>query len=439
MSTERCHHCGHVHCKCASPTGTQRYWTHLASDTYLLRADHNCSYNIFAYEVDPETEIVIDGRYPYARYFSITVIGQANLLVASAVDHALIPDPGSTNPFLPGSNWDASNRNYTLKIRFTAPPEGCEHFVPGAGNNVIYAGTLANGAPNIHGLIVLRIYVPSIGYDQETGGVGFPTVSYCAARNHKKYPSNSLVEAQSSNQVSTRLHATTSLQNGNKRNPQSFNDYVMYANDNTTSIQQKDDSHRCDLTWRTLSRIAEVIHPDSNTVYITSDLLQRDPGRLLYIRWKAPTFPDTYHNIGVNGTEDMRYWSMTFVTPVQVIGLYTLGDFQAILDNRGYVNLVISFGAPRPSSVTADNGFTWVDVSRLPMVPLFLDYRNNQISEYFHYTAKGLPPGEIVPPEVMGKYYPCGKYVNPMYFDCLDTTHLGSGCDDVYDDNEWEE
>ena len=115
-------------------------WTHLAEDTYLLRADHNCSYNIFPYQVDPKTEIVVNGQYPYARYFSITVIGQFNLLVASAVDRELIPN-----------------------------------------------------------------------------------------------------------------------------------------------------------------------------------LLQRDPGQLLFIRWKAPTFPNTYHNIGITGTEEVRYWSMTFVTPVQLI------------------------------------------------------------------------------------------------------------------------
>ena len=390
--------------------GIEHHWIHQPSDSYLFRGDHNCSYNIFPYEVDPKIEIVITGRYPYARYFSLTVIGQVNLFVASAVDHELIPDPGSTNPFLPGANWDAKNRNYTFKIRFTAPPEGSTHFVPGAGNNIIYAGTLANGAPNLHGFIILRVYVASIGYDQITGGVGFPTISYCAARQYKGHLSPARLEAQNSNQISDSF-----------TNYVDFNNYV-----NTRNSQDMDGSRTCDLTWRTLSRIVEVISPDSNTVYIISDQIQRDLGRLLFIRWKAPTFPDTFHNIGIVANEDTRYWSMTFLTPVGIIGLYTLGDFQTIIDNKGYVNLVISFGAPRPSCVTTENGFTWVDVSHLPLVPLFLEYRNNQISENFPYTAKDVPAGEIVPPEVMRKYYPCGKYVNPMYFDCLDKTHFES-------------
>jgi hypothetical protein len=135
--------------------------------------------------------------------------------------------------------------------------------------------------------------------------------------------------------------------------------------------------------------------------------------------------------MGIVGDEDMRYWSMSFVTPGGILGLYTISDFQTIIDKKGYVNLVISFGAPRPSSVTSGNGFTWVDASQLPMVPLFLFYRNNQISESFPYTAKDLPAGVTVPPKVMGRYYPCGNYVNPDYFNscCWNDHHPDSCCD----------
>lgn len=58
----------------------------------------------------------------------------------------------------------------------------------------------------------------------------------------------------------------------------------------------------CDLTWNRIGVIAtRILQPDLNTIYIVSDQIQRDPGKLLYIRWKAPTFPDTYHNMGVLG------------------------------------------------------------------------------------------------------------------------------------------
>ncbi|PAM94756.1 hypothetical protein B4N84_11015, partial [Flavobacterium sp. IR1] len=76
------------------------------------------------------------------------------------------------------------------------------------------------------------------------------------------------------------------------------------------------------------------------------------------------------------------------------------------------------FGASRPSSVTSENGYTWIDASQLPLVPLFLIYRNNQISENFiHYTAADIRPGEVVTPQDMGEYYPSGIYVDPMDFE----------------------
>ncbi|PFN96366.1 hypothetical protein COJ85_24555 [Bacillus sp. AFS076308] len=58
---------------------------------------------------------------------------------------------------------------------------------------------------------------------------------------------------------------------------------------------------------------------------------------------------------------------------------------------------------------TTEKGFSWIDASQFPLLPLQLIYRNNHVSQDFPYTAKGIPVGDIVPTEVMGKYYPCGK------------------------------
>ncbi|MBV7272828.1 hypothetical protein I6U48_07865 [Clostridium sp. PL3] len=373
-------------------------WIQQPSNSLLMLGDFNANYYVFPYEVNPDIEIVIKGQFPYARYMSFTLAGQIDTVIATASDRMLIPDPGSTNPFLPGADWNADNRNYTIKIRSTAPPQGSDHFVPEAGNNTLYAGTLKDGTPNRFGLIGLRIYVPSIGYDQ-TGGVGLPKITYCAAKK---------------NCLNTSISGTVckTTQPKNLINPAD-----VFTKE--TSFQYCCDmvDQNCDLTWSRIGVIAtRILQPDLNTVYILSNQIKRDPGKLLFIRWKAPTFPDTYHNIGILGNENMRYWSMSFITRVGLFGLYTLGDFQTVIDKNGYVNLVISFGASRPSCVTTENGFNWIDISNLPLVPLTLFYRNNQVSQVFPYTAKNVPEGQIVPPKVMGEYYPCGKYVHPLYF-----------------------
>ena len=106
-------------------------------------------------------------------------------VIATAPDRVLIPDPGNTNPFLPGANWNTDNRNYTIKIRSTPPPQSSEHFIPEAGNNTFYAGTLKDSTPNKFGLIGIRIYVPSIGHDK-TGGVGLPKITYCTAKKDRR-------------------------------------------------------------------------------------------------------------------------------------------------------------------------------------------------------------------------------------------------------------
>lgn len=390
-----------------SPTvpspGPHQNWIYQPSNTYFFLGDQNASYYTFPYEVDPKTEIVIRGRYPYARYFTYNIASiPSHRLVDSVVGSELIPDPGSTNPFLPGANWDATNRNYTLKIRFTAPPEGSTHFVPGAGNNVIYAGTLENGEPNRFGLIILRIYVPSLGFDK-TGGVDLPYITYSTEKKDNRH----------------RAYFKTNQHNKDELNQVFFDDYIhlkYVSNNNKRNNIKMDVGQSSALTWKRFA--PAFLQPEGNTVYTISNLINRDPDKLLFIRWKAPTFPDTYHNFGIMGNEDMQYWSMSFISPINLMGLYTISDYQTIIDKEGYVNLVISFGAPRPSSVTSENGFTWVDASQLPFIPLFLFYRNNQISQKFlPYTATDVPTNEIVTPQAMGEYYPLGKYVDPMYFE----------------------
>ena len=104
-------------------------WIHQPSNSLLMLGDFNANYYVFPYEVDTDIEIVIKGQFPYARYMSFTLAGQIDTVIATAPDRVLIPDPGSTNPFLPGANWNADNRNYTVKIRFNAPPQGSEHWL----------------------------------------------------------------------------------------------------------------------------------------------------------------------------------------------------------------------------------------------------------------------------------------------------------------------
>lgn len=100
-----------------------------------------------------------------------------------------------------------------------------------------------------------------------------------------------------------------------------YNNFFYYDHSSSKNNNTMDCGQDCELNWRTHGKIAEIIQPEANTTYTISDQIQRDGGKLLFIRWKAPAFPDTYHNTGIAGNEDMRYWSMSFITPGGLLGL----------------------------------------------------------------------------------------------------------------------
>jgi hypothetical protein len=364
-------------------------WIYEPSDNVLVFGDFNASYYMFPYKSDPDIDIVIKGQYPHARYMSITVGGETDIPIVSVYDQLLMPNPGSVNPFYPRADWDAENRDYTLIVRF-APPLANNYFIPGPGCNIVLAGVLPqNGKINRDGIITLRIYAPGIGYDKK-GGVSLPAISYRARAADHADDSKTAEE------------------------PAHWKNYVA----NAKLEEQSSLFFDCELEWFKPNAVrSSLLQFNPNTVYMISSMLKRAPGKLLFIRWKAPAVPDTYHNTGITGGYDMRYWSVTFFAKHGDFGFKTIGDYQTVIDKNGFVNMVVSLGVPRPHFVTAENGFTWVDLADLPLLDYYILYRNVLVSPGFKYTAKTVCEGKEVPPEIMGAYYPCGKYVEPGYLE----------------------
>jgi len=118
---------------------------------------------------------VFHGQFPHARFFSFTTSSVLGVIRGHLYDDQIKPDPGSTNPFLPGANRDATHRSFTVTM-VDAPDPGPGHEAP----NTVYGG-VAGQAPGAGPmLIVVRVYLPDRGRDF-TGGVGDPVASYVAA------------------------------------------------------------------------------------------------------------------------------------------------------------------------------------------------------------------------------------------------------------------
>jgi len=89
--------------------------------------DGAATYNVADITLPPEGSLTLNGQFPHSRYFSITI---ANQLGGDQYGNGrflrgnmIMPDPGSSNPFWPSADRNASPRNYTLRILQGNPPK----------------------------------------------------------------------------------------------------------------------------------------------------------------------------------------------------------------------------------------------------------------------------------------------------------------------------
>ncbi|CCF13783.1 putative uncharacterized domain protein [Brevibacillus laterosporus GI-9] len=362
-------------------------WT--AFEENALYPDCHARYYFYPFVVDPDVEIIIEGEYPCSRYMSYTVYGCNLQVIATAFDQMLIPNDGCVNTFEPYANWQATNRSYTLKLQFIPPPQYVCPFVPGIGNNIFFVGALPNGQLNSWGILVYRIYVASEGADEAGGAL--PKITYRRIRDGKRLriknskPFDMKAILQQSNQACCM-----------PSNPIANRTGALPLNTNG-------------LSWTRPSYKQNLVllgNPQGGYIYAP---LYSSPTQYLCLRWKAPTFPDTYHNQSITGLENMRYWSMSFVSKVGTATICTVADYQTVLDEQGFATLVVGFGAPRPAFAIPEHGYTWIDLGNQPVKGVI--YRNMVVSACFPCTAVNIPFGQQVSMQ-MGEYLPVGQYIS---------------------------
>ena len=59
---------------------------------------------------------MLHGQFPHARFFSLTTSSVLGVIRGHLYDVNIKPDPGSTNPYLPGANRNAAHRSYTVTV-----------------------------------------------------------------------------------------------------------------------------------------------------------------------------------------------------------------------------------------------------------------------------------------------------------------------------------
>lgn len=267
--------------------------------------DTQASYWILAYETVPGGRLRVDGQYPDARYFSLTVQDVAAVTLGSLRDHQVEPDEGSANPFQ-GPVDGTADRRYTAYLDFTAPPSGAP------APNTLHVGETFEGQPNPGGSLIYRIYMPT-DQDDKQAGAPLPDVSVEVGGQSidleleacEPLPPDVGGPGNETTSQASRPEVLPNLE------PQS-RDYRR-----TPNFVPLREAYFTEPVTKTLPESVADLLPVPRGIplanvdfpYLSSSLT-RAYGELVVVRMKAPTFPDTVGGEPTWEPTQTRYWSL---------------------------------------------------------------------------------------------------------------------------------
>lgn len=133
-----------------------------------VQMDVHAAYRIFAFKSDGTVGYRVRTEFPYAAFLSYTIYDKA-LVHAALIDHDIVPDAGSANPFVANALIHEADRRYTV----TLLPEGA---VAGESTpNPIFMPPLRRPSDVAIVVFVQRIYLPEPGRDRY-GDIVAPTI-----------------------------------------------------------------------------------------------------------------------------------------------------------------------------------------------------------------------------------------------------------------------
>jgi hypothetical protein len=375
-----------------------------ATTTNVLAVDTNAVYWGGTYAALPGTRIRIEGRYPHARYTSWNVYDAAARPIDALSDYELTPDPGSSNPFLPGADRTVAERSYTAFIEIGPAPAQ-------PAPNTLYTGDSRGGT------FLYRVYVPDAGQDQK-GGVPLPRVTLESADGSSAPLSAEQcqeLQAPYAQPLNDLIAGTPGLpdptddgQGYPGRNPPNWRLFenlcssavdIMLDNESGEQFQPGVEG-RCGDGPGFLSNrdIAYVFAPTS-----------RGFGELLVLRGRAPTFADTRPGPALMPSgQQLRYWSFCQYEPATQRVIDCRSDDRVVVGPDGRYTIVVSTANQRPANARPECGVTWLPWG--PQTQGLLIYRHMLPDPSFAQAIQNVPqPGAEL--DTMGDYYPSGEYL----------------------------
>ena len=335
--------------------------------TNVAFPDETATYWVTRYTGVPGAEIVIRGRYPDARYFSFHIYDEALRPIDSVADFETTPD---------------GEGGYTTGFMFEAPKTGA---------------------------LIYRVYVTGVPGDP-AGGVPLPDISLRLEGREEELalgqcqplpPStggtlNDAVKASNYPANAPRGYETATTDPPTTERFYGFDRIVL----NPLPDNPVTDA---------IPRSSGGFWSNQHIAYLTTRFARRDDGReLLVYRFRAPTFPG-----------QVRYWSVCQNETATQRFVECLADYEAVVDEAGFVTIVISDPEDRPAN--AENWLPWGGAYYDGLVI----YRHMLPAPDFAEAIQNVPEGTPAS-EVMGDYFPQVSYCAKETFEaggapaCLD-------------------
>jgi hypothetical protein len=355
----------------------------------VLFIDANATYWHMAVPVPEGGYVEVAGDFPRARYMSLAnyaVLRSAE--VDHLTDYQIDPDPGSVNPFRAGSDRNAANRGYTVRV-----VDGREPADGGEANTLYTVSKDGSRKSGGRANVTLRVYLPDDVTDP-TGGVGLPTITSVSADGERTVHPACLDDIVPGSGVT--------VPGGLGDNPPIWDKFVPNFGGNA------------DNSW-----IYETFMPSY--------------GQVLTLRGKAPTWGPAAPNDGAQ----LRYWSLCSYR-LNTAVYDCVVDQDIPVDDDGYWTIVVSRAEDRPANATTECGVAWLEA--VPDEDTYLAFRHMLPDPSF---AQAIQHIEVGSEEAqMGDYYPAGTYGTVADYESLGCdprkvmAHMISEIEDLVNDGE---
>jgi hypothetical protein len=410
----------------AAPASAQNFFNSYLKPEYLVPVgdfpstsggDRNVNYYQIQIPALANGELLLLGEFPRARYFSITAYDDHGAVLGELNDKDIVPYGSSANPFAVGGPAGAEDILYAVSVQLgkaassplsqCATPLDVHRNVLDASNRhtagTFYSSQQSGFSANVAGY-------GSVVHDDTLANTG----AFLLIRTYLRQPPTAASQFDLRKplvwvrQASTGCAAQIAPAGQSLPISQWFSLSSVLHLDQVYAHQQ----HEVDLgvsdpygpdplgesPWfgreeylpgQAVGRYLSTVPPIDATSFGTTAAALNAQGRVLEMQFRLPQLPcHTSPSCGFTGTEQLRYWSVTFEDATGV-SLGTMSELSLAPDPNGYVTLVVSFGTPLPAAVNAANGYSVITTPVMPFYRLVM--RNYLPAATFFCSTNNVP------------------------------------------------